>query len=110
MDTQLVADLKAARALCERGWCQGQSALDGEGQPTSPSSARVAMVCAMGAIDRTAPIGLDYTRHIEIADAIRRAVDAISIVDWNDAPDRTHADVLSAFDRAIALAGQERAP
>lgn len=25
-----------------------------------------------------------------------------SFVDWNDAPERTHAEVLSAFDRAIA--------
>lgn len=25
-----------------------------------------------------------------------------SIVDWNDAPGRTHAEVLAAFDRAIA--------
>lgn len=26
---------------------------------------------------------------------------------WNDAPERTHAEVLAAFDRAIALAEQE---
>ena len=29
--------------------------------------------------------------------------------DWNDAPERTHADVMQAFDRAIALATSPRA-
>lgn len=27
-----------------------------------------------------------------------------AIVEWNDAPERTHADVLAAFDKAIAEA------
>lgn len=30
-----------------------------------------------------------------------------SIYDWNDAPGRTHAEVMQAFDRAIALAERE---
>lgn len=30
--------------------------------------------------------------------------DSLSIVRWNDAPERTHADVLAAFDRAIEAA------
>lgn len=29
------------------------------------------------------------------------------VAKWNDAPERTHADVMQAFDRAIALAEQE---
>ena len=29
------------------------------------------------------------------------------IFDWNDAPERTHADVMAAFDRAIALAEKD---
>ena len=29
------------------------------------------------------------------------------IPSWNDAPERTHAEVLDAFDRAIALAESE---
>jgi len=39
----------------------------------------------------------------------RRAMDApgMSIIDWNDAPERTKEDVLAAFDRAIALAEGE---
>lgn len=29
-----------------------------------------------------------------------------SIAEWNDAPERTHEDVLAAFDKAIELAGE----
>ena len=29
---------------------------------------------------------------------------ATSVFDWNDAPERTHADVLAAFDKAIKAA------
>lgn len=32
------------------------------------------------------------------------------IWNWNDAPERTHAEVLAAFDRAIAKASAERSP
>jgi hypothetical protein len=44
-------------------------------------------------------------------DAIRTLRDAVSpgatmrwITEWNDAPTRTHAEVLAAFDRAIKAA------
>jgi hypothetical protein len=39
---------------------------------------------------------------------LERAIGERFIGDWNDAPGRTHAEVLEAFDRAIALA--EAAP
>lgn len=32
------------------------------------------------------------------------AVGGVPIGRWNDAPERTHAEVLAAFDRAIELA------
>jgi hypothetical protein len=31
-------------------------------------------------------------------------VDFLAIVDWNDAPERTHAEILAALDKAIAAA------
>jgi hypothetical protein len=46
-------------------------------------------------------------------DAFCRAIDLApgpkAIYVWNDAPERTHADVLAAFDKAIALAEAEEA-
>lgn len=41
------------------------------------------------------------------ADAIGALNSIGGIWDWNDAPERTHADVLAAFDAAIALAEQQ---
>lgn len=35
------------------------------------------------------------------------AVKTEYVVSWNDAPERTHAEVLAAFDRAIEMAAQE---
>lgn len=37
------------------------------------------------------------------------AIGDASIVEWNDAPERTHAEVLAAFDRAIEIAKQAEA-
>lgn len=42
-------------------------------------------------------------------DALRRAIGlghgvTLPILEWNDAPERTHAEVLAAFDKAIEAA------
>jgi hypothetical protein len=39
--------------------------------------------------------------------AFRLAIDNPIIQDWNDAPGRTHAEVLAAFDRAIEVAKEQ---
>ncbi len=36
--------------------------------------------------------------------AFRKAIFRVSIPGWNDAPGRTEAEVLAAFDRAVDLA------
>lgn len=41
---------------------------------------------------------------LEAAENILVAVVGMKVEAWNDAPERTHAEVLEAFDRAIALA------
>ena len=33
---------------------------------------------------------------------LKRIIGSHEIVPWNDAPERTHAEVMAAFDRAIA--------
>lgn len=40
---------------------------------------------------------------------MHRAAHTRNIVEWNDAPERTHAEVLDAFDRAIKACGTESA-
>ena len=57
-----------------------------------------------------------HASHATLASALCRAIGITpgsypprDIYDWNDAPERTHADVLAAFDKAIALAEAEEA-
>jgi hypothetical protein len=57
--------------------------------------------CALGAIRRVVgPSG-----HVTDAwDALRASAHVVSIVDWNDAPSRTQAEVVAAFREAAAKA------
>lgn len=56
--------------------------------------------CARDAIIAVAP---DEPRSTNSALAtLKRAIGRPGIVSWNDAPERTHAEVMAAFDRAIA--------
>lgn len=90
-DFTIADKLREARALVERGWTQGSfHAVDGK-------------CCAYGALMDVSPL-----RDIDpLQDALGAAIGvrgAYKLWDWNDAPERTQAEVLAAFDRAIELA------
>jgi hypothetical protein len=93
--------LVAARALIEHpeAWTKGEYARDKKGNRVSPSSRKAACWCARGAILRAAAgnIPAGFRAHDRLWAVIRG-----SITRWNDAPERTHAEVLAAFDRAIS--------
>lgn len=91
--------LRSARALVQAGWVQGEAfVLCGAGGVGRPVEVHRAY-CAWGAL-RACNASEEF---------FQRAIDRISIPAWNDAYDRTKAQVLAAFDRAIALAEQETA-
>lgn len=108
--------LKAAREKVAAGWTQGENARDEDGNPVGAGAA--ACWCAYGAIDAATPReGLGYAEFYRVrSDAMLILRDAIGlpgtnrIADWNDAPGRTQAEVLAAFDRAIALAEAVHVP
>lgn len=102
--TQLADDLAKARELVAAGWCQGNTAINATGAPVNASSPEVARVCAMGAMDRAGDWANDPKRTSAMAEALYGVLNNDSIVDWNDAPERTQAEVLAAFDKAIAAA------
>ena len=98
--TNTVADvLRRAKALIDapEKWCK---------KTNQHGDAR----CIMAAINaqRSATV---YAPQARAAEFIARAIEIKQgygvIPDWNDAPERTHAEVMSAFDRAIALAERE---
>jgi hypothetical protein len=95
--------LKAARLRIMQRWCNKAGADDQGG------------VCAQIAITRSA----DWTHNDflrgkadKTLDYLHRAINAghrrggydMSIIEWNDADGRTQAEVVAAFDKAIALA------
>ena len=63
-------------------------------------------LCVLTAI---AAAGDERDGAVETFNAARGVHPSAFIGDWNDAPTTTHADVMSAFDRAIALAASEGA-
>ena len=95
--------LKNARALVARGWCQGHYAERENGETCDLVSGEAVRWCAEGAI-HNATFGAKHWIWREVNDAFCKASDTDHIPSFNDAPGRTQADVLAAFDRAIAAA------
>lgn len=97
---QTVEILKAARALIDtpEKWTRGVYARDLAGGDVHPSDDRAVCFCSKGALMRIAGLGDDYTKARE---KLSEHVGAY-IVQFNDDPERTHPEVLAAFDAAIA--------
>ena len=56
-------------------------------------------VCMVGAVEQYAGHGtLPWTKALN---RLRRVTDSESVTRWNDAPDRTHQEVIGAFNRAL---------
>lgn len=89
--------LRTARSLIDEPgkWCKGSFHKDDRLRH-----------CALGALS-----GIDdhYTAH----DVLMRAVGIVlgtgkdGVIPYNDAPERTHSDIMRLYDCAIALAEQE---
>jgi hypothetical protein len=103
MDAEALAErmLSDACELVMSGWCQGRSAQDEMGRAIEPSSAFARSWSAAGALERVwrrAPVGDD-----DSLEAFERANLALAAVvkdapqRWNDAPERTRAQVLEAL-------------
>lgn len=100
--------LTKARAVIERGWCQGCFARDAQGQPIESTDPLAETFCIRGAMRAVAPNDYDVRarahRHLEDVIIALTDGDCDSIASYNDDPDRTHAEILAVFDAAIALA------
>jgi hypothetical protein len=94
-----VADvLKRAKALIDtpEKWGQGNGLLN----PRDLGKDQLCVLTAIGAVN-----GMGVADHL-----LEKVTDCEGprwLGDWNDEPGRTHADVMHAFDKAIALAEQE---
>lgn len=96
--------LRAARKKIERpeAWVKGTAARTANGKPCMPKAGCAACWCPIGAIS-----SLDGEADVAtLANALHFLEKAVRlpIPSWNDKRERTHGEVLAAFDRAIALA------
>ena len=99
--------LRAARALIDQPekWTQGTMMHDAGGMAVFRTGGPVVARCVRSAI-KEACVGFVGLEHWEIMvplmDSINRHSENVhGLTGWNDAPERTHADVMLAFDRAI---------
>jgi hypothetical protein len=97
-----VAILQHARDLLAAGWCQGKSAIGSHAGRVSPLDSEACSFCVSGAFDRSwIDLGLTLANDIAARRAFQAVIGWSSIINWNDTPGRTKADVLDAFTRAI---------
>lgn len=93
--------LMGARELLAKGWIQRDWARNLAGDSVLWSDPAATHFCSMGAIGRMA--GDSSALREGAREAFMDANDLErAVADWNDAPGRTQAEVLAAFDKAIA--------
>ncbi len=88
IETQTPID---ARAFVARGWCQHKT-----------KDEQTGAVCAIGAIMETTVNGHIYCTSRDRIIKVLGLANNSELIWWNDAPERTQAEVLAAFDAAIA--------
>ena len=103
--------LRAARALIDRPekWTQGAQHRDAKGRRLDSQRGRpVVARCAAGAIGDACESTMAEWK--EVSGQLRNSINRhrfpggriLALTTWNDHPNRTHAEVMLAFDRAIS--------
>ncbi|MGD9890972.1 MAG: hypothetical protein AB7R89_28275 [Dehalococcoidia bacterium] len=101
--TERIAVLRRARELIATGWAQGWYARSINGRRARVSSPKATSFCILGAIslasDEVSPAGYDL--YIRTVTQVGGFVSDRDVAGWNDAPERTQADVLALLDSLI---------
>lgn len=106
MERTAVDVLRDARALVAKGWTRKAIARTETGEEAaSCGDINAVCWCIFGAL-YAQPSGVPRQKASRIIDDVCGG----EMVSWNDAPGRTQAEVLAAFDRAIELAQPLPAP
>jgi hypothetical protein len=103
--------LKSGRRLVAQGWTSGADARNRDNRPVHPWSSEARAWSVLGAIicgDETHQGRVPISQLAQAAVLLAHAVETESLTKWNDAPGRTQADAVAAFDAAIASAAERR--
>ena len=86
-----------AGQLIQRGWTQHTHARDSNGAQVNATDPTAVCWCIYGALHKIYPNALEYClAHNKIEDVIDTPLLAV----WNDAPHRTHEQVIEVFRKA----------
>lgn len=106
--THSTADiLRKAKALIDtpEKWTKGENAKDVHGNEVGILASEATCFCMEGALKR---VGVGYgERPWVLLGIAATGKPRLGIWEWNDRRGRTHAEVMEAFDKAIALAEGE---
>ena len=94
--------LRAVAARIERGWSQGANARDAHGRAVGLNSDEGQAWSLIGAFSLAATDGIPRGHVRRALVAFSDVIATDSLQQWNDAPDRTREEVLSALDEARA--------
>ena len=104
--SEILIAMKEKIATPEK-WLQGGHAKNVEGEYVDPESKDAICWCSLGAawaVTHSTPEDSYFTA----LEYVRKFTDK-DLLFWNDDPERTHEEVMNAFDKAIALAQKEGA-
>lgn len=102
---QSVADVlrRAADLIEPEGrWCQGAGARDGAGKVVGSFTPIATCWCTITAISKVA--GREDNVASDARTVVRKMLNTKYLGDWNDAPERTQAEVVAALRSAALLA------
>src|SRR5688572_12641533 len=101
---KLRAIAQELRAHPER-WTQGEMARNARGHGLEDGEDETAVCwCSLGLLEREFNGPGGYDRRLRISRIFEALTASIHTADWNDASERTAADVADLFDRAAQLA------
>jgi hypothetical protein len=99
--------LIAAKALIDtpEKWCQGAYMRDRNGARCCLTAKDAVKWCGLGAIGAVTCSHSEYSEAINLLNRAVPVGHGSPYFAWQDAPGRTHAEVMAAFDEAIRRAG-----
>jgi hypothetical protein len=94
--------LTTARSLIAKQWIKRLLATNAGGVAVRPDSDSACAWCTIGAVCASSREVLDRDEAYRSLRGVLSLPHRMGLAEWNDAPERTQADVLDAFDHAIA--------
>jgi hypothetical protein len=107
-DSRGLALLRGARRLVADSWCRGADARDAAGSEVDPWDENAASWSLLGAVVAVLEEEASLMGELPLAEvaaalyALAGLIETDSLVEWNDDPRQTQANVLAVLDRAAA--------